>query len=221
MKKKKAKASNTKCVNEWATQWATESSISLRIYGTQWRICLSIVPSERQRRYLSTNSSLSLVKGLTKVPIACSCEKQWGLHLSETRVLEPRHSSSGAHAWTHPLKLTCSGLQCRGSGSKSTRDMWGGTELTSFRARGARVGTTLFGDGGAGRSHYSFVESFSHLASRHRWALNLSSPLIWLCLPCFSNSLRAWSTQLAYQAWAYFSDFSTQVACLGSWCKFS
>ena len=41
-------------------------------------------------------------------------------------------------SFTH--KLICSGVQCRGSSSKSARDMQGGTELTSITGRAGGVG---------------------------------------------------------------------------------
>lgn len=54
-------------------------------------------------------------------------------------------------------KLTCSGLQCRGSSSPGDRAIWGGTELTSFRTRAGVAG---------GRTALSFVEPSPNPASK-------------------------------------------------------
>lgn len=66
-------------------------------------------------------------------------------------------------------RRTCSqtylALGSSGSGSsKSARDMRGGTELTSFRARvgGAGVGAALSRDRSTDRYHYCFVEPATH-----------------------------------------------------------
>lgn len=79
-------------------------------------------------------------------------------------------------------KLTFSGLQHRGSSLKSTRDLRGETELTSFRARARRAeaGTALSRSRGAGGCHYSFVEPPPTQPAQYRQLPNLSSPLTWL-----------------------------------------
>lgn len=79
------------------------------------------------------------------------------------------------YSLTH--KFTCFKLQHGDRSSKSARDIWGITELTSSRetTRGAGVGVALSGVRSAGRHHCSFVEPFSHPTSRHRQVPNVRS----------------------------------------------
>lgn len=40
-------------------------------------------------------------------------------------------------------QLTCSGFQCRDGSLKSSRDIWGGTELTGFKVRAGGAGVRV------------------------------------------------------------------------------
>ena len=81
-------------------------------------------------------------------------------------------------------KLAHSKPQCKGSSSKSTRDMQLGIKLTSVRAKakGIAVRAALSWQGGDCTCHCSFVKLNSYSPCRGRWAWNLSFPLTGLTL---------------------------------------
>lgn len=67
---------------------------------------------------------------------------------------------------------------------KNTRDIWGGSKLTNFRAmaRMAGIGATLSRYGSSARLHCSFVELTPTQPAWCKWALNLCTLLIWLTM---------------------------------------
>lgn len=136
-----------------------------------------------------TLSSPALTVPGKGVPIIPGYESQWGLPLSKRRgCWSPWCSSWGlckdllAHILNH------SGLQCKASSSKSSRDVQEGTELTGFWVKAARseIEATLSKDRSTDRNHCSFVEPSPHSAGRHRWVPNARSLLNWLTLSVLS-----------------------------------
>lgn len=67
------------------------------------------------------------------VPITLGCENQQRLVLNETREAAVPGSPLKWPVQTLATRLTCSELLHWGSSLKSTRDVWGGTELSGIR----------------------------------------------------------------------------------------
>lgn len=124
---------------------------------------------EAQPHTCSQSGAPVLGRGLC---IPSGCENQMGCR-------RPRHTPQGASTDSLAQKLIRSVLRAKTAALNRTRDIQGGTKLTSFRVRagGAEVRAALSRDKTAGSRHCSFVETPFHTACR---VIDLCSPLIWL-----------------------------------------
>ena len=147
----------------------------------------SVVVVKNQEGYLSCRSPLrskefqphttspSPGSQCREVPITSGCKNQQGLWLSETEdYWSPRHFLL-KDSCPELLGLIPSELQCCGSSSKGTSNVWGGTELCGIRSR----------TGGAAFSQTELlaeaIVAFLSLSSQSQQADTIpKSPSAWL-----------------------------------------